>query len=877
MPNVSDKEELMRSCAATAQALFDWAWIKDAQDLAAWNYRYISAWAIPQICRSYGADPESSAQRLRKALGLLDVPGFPVDCVYAICSNVAALIAADPPFAAEVYRSVFGYEERSEERTHMGGVVLPMLSTRRQDYDMCRYNLIEEFDTFVSRASDEAIAAGIDALGRTILYDHVQRSLNPGVTLEELEETFDFAGQRAKYIQDVSHIWDRGEYPDQELRIADVIGQHFTTLADEGDQQHFSRDLRVYVSHAGPAFFWKRLLEVGAERPAFFAQPLHPLCMARPVMAGPDTVFALGAFLQSASEHWNEQQQLAVEHSILQLTASPDASERVRALEHFRDRLLMCLPVTRLQTTAGKALREQLARSERPPSNEPLVNFSSEWKDVTTEEFLRERGTAVDEPSNAALLAAARTLEPIKSTNEKQPSREDISRSVELMRSASNLLSQHADADPRVRTNLVTQLSSAAVQLVRRPRELHADEIEFVRRILLDAAQNPEPVFDEEHDSKWDHASWSPAPRNDAAQGVAWLLLLRADDEDVKAAVRSLSSDPVPSVRFLMALELFRLHRDNTDLMSAILAERASVEQNGTVLHGLCISLHNTLYLPSSRQVVRDLYAKIGPESKAHDYHDDVVGMIVDIAVSDKERWASDTLDGWIANLANDTKYLSGASERLVQYITPTIQSHLRDAAYTFEERLLRGCLAELLRLHGLPEPAVGESDRKTAETLYRIVDHLVARLYFAFDFDGTGRGRGELVPSDEQRHAFLIKLMPLLDLIVDFANSERGWVLAPTAHHFMQLLGGAVAYEVNDVLRLAAALAQGSLKGRYPFDSLAIKEVVELVERVLADHRGELRDATSFQNLLQLLDIFASAGWPEALRLVWRLDEVYR
>src|SRR6266550_1508274 len=92
MPNVSDKQELVGSCAETAQALFDWAWIKNGQDLAAWNYRYISAWAIPQICRSYAADPESSAKRLRQALGLLDLAGFPVDCVYAICSNVAALI-----------------------------------------------------------------------------------------------------------------------------------------------------------------------------------------------------------------------------------------------------------------------------------------------------------------------------------------------------------------------------------------------------------------------------------------------------------------------------------------------------------------------------------------------------------------------------------------------------------------------------------------------------------------------------------------------------------------------------------------------------------------------------------------------------------------
>jgi hypothetical protein len=576
-------------------------------------------------------------------------------------------------------------------------------------------------------------------------------------------------------------------------------------------------------------------------------------------------------------QHWNEQQQLAVEQSILELPRAPIEAERETALEHFRNRLFMSLPVDSVHTESGKALRERLANSERPPRNEPLVTFDTEWRNVTTEEFLRERGAAVDQPSNAALLAAARTLEPIKSIVEKEPSREDIARSVNLLQSASDVLNQHPEADPSVKSNLRTQLSSAAVQLVRRFQMLNGEEAEFLRSILLGAAGDPDPVPDEEHDSKWEHASWSPAPRNDAAQGLAWLLLLRPGDEEAKAAVNQLADDPVPSVRFLMALELFRLHRDNTELMSAILARRASLEQNRIVLHGLCMSLHNTLYLSSSRQVVHTLYDMLEREPESHDYQKDIVGMIVDIAVSDKERWASELLEAWVTNISTETWYLPDASERLVEYLTPTIQPRLRDVAYAFEERLTRGSLAELLRLHGLDQSEVAEKERKTAETLYRIVDHVAVRLYFAFDFDGAGRGRGEIVPTDDQRHAFLTKLMPLLDAMVDFANNEHGWLMAPTAHHLMQLLGGSVDYDPNGVLRLAARLAQGSLKGKYPFDSLAIKEVVELVERILADHRGEIRDAASFQNLLQLLDIFASAGWPEALRLVWRLDEVYR
>jgi len=49
------------------------------------------------------------------------------------------------------------------------------------------------------------------------------------------------------------------------------------------------------------------------------------------------------------------------------------------------------------------------------------------------------------------------------------------------------------------------------------------------------------------------------------------------------------------------------------------------------------------------------------------------------------------------------------------------------------------------------------------------------------------------------------------------------------------------------------------------------------LVEAILADYRNEMRDGESLRDLLNLLDIFAETGWPDALRLVWRLDEVFR
>ena len=63
-----------------------------------------------------------------------------------------------------------------------------------------------------------------------------------------------------------------------------------------------------------------------------------------------------------------------------------------------------------------------------------------------------------------------------------------------------------------------------------------------------------------------------------------------------------------------------------------------------------------------------------------------------------------------------------------------------------------------------------------------------------------------------------------------------------------------------------------------YNLDAIAVMDVVEFVEIVLADYRHEVRDDEEcLEDLLNLLDMFAKTGWTDALKLVWRLDEVFR
>ena len=102
--------------------------------------------------------------------------------------------------------------------------------------------------------------------------------------------------------------------------------------------------------------------------------------------------------------------------------------------------------------------------------------------------------------------------------------------------------------------------------------------------------------------------------------------------------------------------------------------------------------------------------------------------------------------------------------------------------------------------------------------------------------------------------------------------------MFAPTAHHFMQVLKSFLSCNPKEVLQLTERVVRSSEQFGYTLDAIAVMDVVEFVEIVLADYRHEVRDDEDcLEDLLNLLDMFAKTGWTDALKLVWRLDEVFR
>jgi len=74
---------------------------------------------------------------------------------------------------------------------------------------------------------------------------------------------------------------------------------------------------------------------------------------------------------------------------------------------------------------------------------------------------------------------------------------------------------------------------------------------------------------------------------------------------------------------------------------------------------------------------------------------------------------------------------------------------------------------------------------------------------------------------------------------------------------HLLETLNGVIQYDPAVVIKLADDVCKASSRTGYQFDSLAIGEVVKLVEQSLADHKDVLKDPSVANLLGDILDIF--------------------
>jgi hypothetical protein len=867
----------LANCGDLGRKLMHWAWgARSDPNKKQWFERLVAFVAVPLIAKTYNTAPDESRTQLAPILEVFGEPEFPIDCIYRLTNEIERILRVDAPFAATIYERVFGYQEKSDKITSMGGHVMTLLSNRRQDYGMCRYVLMREYPKFLATAPLQAIKAGIRAIQAFEIEAHVLRHGRKERGIDQLTSHFAFRGLSASYVEDGSAIWDTTSYPDQEMQIPGAIFEWIGKAAEQHRSAELNKVLDLFAAEAILAFMWSRLLGLGAAYPQPLGSLMWEIAKAPSVLQQNDALYSLGAYLEAVLSILSPDQVQEIELAILRL-GQGESGENNEFWLNRRKRLIARFAPHILTTKEGKELRTLLEEKADLPANRPLFTFSSSVEAYTEDKFLRDQGAKLELPENQALRELYKPLVEWRDKNRREAEIDVVLPNAWTLR---DVLMKGNCGDDAVSRAAWTHLAGFASDALRQTQTANTERFQKLRAIVLESAKHKDPEPNPQYDSTWDSASWSPAPRNESAQALPWLTHFGEDSEALNA-IKELLIDPVPSVRFLLACELWRLVEHNAGAMWTLFDGLVAQEQNEVVLQGITVSLWRLISLsrPGALLLIQKLLARVGAESDDDEKpRSQLICMVVDFAVWEDNQWAKDTLEAWRKEPLKFSASVMQTGHRLIEYVTP---SNSGDRLKRARDLLLLelDAIAQALKNLQNNRPNVITVDfEKKWKTLYSVIDQAVMRIYFAAEVN-RNLGEGKESPlTDEARWSFFQDAWPVLEKVLSFGKgSEAGVLLAPTAHHFIELLNGVLRYDPSCVLGIAAEVVTFSRRFNYNLDSLAMDEIVKLVSAILVDYREAVQDDTSVKYLLTILDAFVEAGWPQALNLVWRLDELYR
>ncbi len=889
----TESSYIVNTCGYIGRRLLEWVWQEREEKKDEWYNRFGGHWGVSLVAKTYYTNLKASRALLEKALDLTKEDNFPIGFLTRLTANVDNICKYDPEFAIQIYFTTFSHEFKSEGKTRRGSDILPITTYRSQDFRMCQYRLVQHFPKFLQEKPIDATQAAIRSLNYIIAKEHILRFSRKDMTIEELNEPFSFHGKTANFVQDHSHIWDAQNSSGESIEMADAMFDYMAELAKSEDQHNLLDSLLdVFVDHVESAFFWKRLLKTASQFPKVFARRLFELCLAKPILLHLEVSYELSLFLENAASEFARDNRLRqIEERILALPNEAQEQENDEYLIMHRDSLLARIPMELLSSQDAKSIREKMEQENRVPENRPPVSFHFESGTVTEEKWLRDKGVDTTTSENQKLKAFSDTLEDfISDWRNKTPTKESTDLIIPKLSEVYVVIGDKTNTDEELINILWRKMTECAAIIGRDTADLDDDSFALCRNILLEGASHRLPDPETESEAQFDSLGYSPYPRHEAAIG---LIRLTFDKPDTKMldAIETLAKDKVPSVRMITAMYLTNIYGKNSDRFWRIINQRSESETN-LVVHE---ALYNALnYIVAHKQenenktvsVMKNLLKHTTSPGGKFGSSDPFISLLMWLVIVRENFWTINFIkETYFSNPIQNSDILTRiVAETMDSYVNPKHMENnegtkILKRSIEYLNEVISVSINTIKDLRYLLNQNPTEETNEELQNMYRAIDQVISSLYYTFAHDRIETEKQTDVISYDLRCRFYDEVKPLMEQVIGFADDpDTGVMFASTAHDFVKLLTSFLICNPKEVLHLAERVARSSERFGYNLDSLAVEDVVKLVEIVLADYRHVVRDDEDFlKSLLNLLDLFAKTGWSDALKLVWRLDEVFR
>ncbi len=858
---------------------------------------------IQTVCRTFATAPSDS----ERALLALMTPERLVDSSHHDLTELAFSLkdlgALSDNVVRRLFESAFAWEPKPGQYEDTGSAIMNMRFQTSDQWHMVRHALAEYYET---RSGENAALMAETAC---IAWNAAEGDRFEGRNAEEhVLATLQFRGTACKLIEDWSHVRGRG-FDYEANRIISHFEELLRRWAAAGDSARLNAALDCFAASNRTSLMWTVFLEAGAEYPATLGALLEGVLEEPVFLTHPDYAYGGTALLGALHKTGAAAQRERLERLILDLPKNVRLrkdEERYPTpswFEHAQDRLLGALEEPNIVLAVVRDLWHERQKAQPLPENRRPQGPGVTSHNYSEQELLERRGVNLKEPANAEMFRLREELMVFLNRDDKKIESLPIESCWPAVQQSEHVLEGQAKCQASMAQELWGYLVSACETLSVRAEWPKADERwGLVRRVLLKAADDPVPSSTEDEDAKEDRwPSWGwPAPRLDAARGLPCLAYrLGQADAEITAALRRLCLDKSHPLRFNLAERLRALFVPAPDLMWELMDTVIANERKFSVLDSLLLAL-DQLWASAPAEVMSRLRRITDRAMQSAPADNRIHEMLAHTHLFQFLRTGNANCEEFISRLIEECD-----SQRATGALGPQLHAcrsggwltageggapnpyadAVRARTWCFFRKLLAAAQAKLkqhreewrqLHERGQPQSDVLQPVQQALDRATRLVDGIAMQLYFASGAHEERTHAQEEPRTPVQLQRFWKDAAPLLRALADEPHPH-------TAHQIVQTLYHLLPCAPDEIFLLAArSILCSSKKARFQYEPLAVGDVVKLIQRVLADYRGLFRSETGRESeclgaLLQVLDLFVEAGWPEARQLTHRLEEIYR
>jgi len=812
--------------------------------------------AIRVVSRTFRSDIDASESLLRRALAPGHIEQHGHEELSWLARSVLEFVAA-PSFLAELYEATFRATASAEERTTLSNSqILGLTSNRKQDLEGAHWELGQSFEKIARQDIRLATAIAIRVANQYV-------DLQSEATLNSSIVEFLIHGETARFHCEryIHHRSARDEEPEIMAELARQLSQ---LASDAGRGSEVVELIRDIARHNRTALLLKELAKATMHAAELFLA-LREMLFAPEVVSLFSKQFV--ASLQNYHTLLSSDDRARIEAAILALRDSG-----YRDLTAFR--LLQALGVENLGTEGRTWFEQQEKKrqekaAQRPPNDDG--DHEADADDEATAYMLRKSGMSAEDLRAETNCEARRRTQELRSRLvglADRPEEETLNAILKELRALEQYIGSEQVHPVQIGASWGA-MAEAASALARRG-------LDSVTDVLLVASQRPEPTYSGEE--QFAHSpSWGIGQsRMEAASGLV-AIASRSNVPAVLTAIEALARDKASSIRIEIGRNLWKVAERHRELYW-IWLDTLSQDANPSVVASL--HLGHALSIDAQRALVIVLreYKRWRPYAYEHS---SLVKMLFSLILWHSLR-TGDAAAGALANeVADDAVNNADLVAHVVMHLrdvmtqprklvpTNSDMDALRRASIAYVSRVTSVVLAGFRELADKPAPT--EAEREQLRQAGKLLIDITVQVYFgSLAYDEKHEGREK--PDPQVRIRFFEEAKSLLRDLAAVGAAGSAHYLIRTLASFIDLV------DPVEVFLLIAEAVRTGRNGGYQYETLAVKEIVEIVERYLADFRVIFMDSEECRTgLRDILDTFVEAGWPETHRLVYSLDSIFR